>query len=327
MTPVLRAEEWLDVLDAHYLGDFLPQGGAAVKFAVCLDGGEAPAVGRRIAERAQRSGFVTAAVSAETVRIQLIEKLFGAIADQVPWSELSTKILCDFARDHHWQVPERIDSERGLVEQLDACNHLGVEQISLVLQQDCGRRILGDHSLAKDFRVAMTWLARGRLRSGLSGDAAHQQITDWLGGRVSAIRNLRNYQIYTKISRANARHLFGSLCAWIRVAGGPGLVVTIDASRLLSTVRSEIRSQNYTIAAVLDAYEVFRQFIDATDDFEGFLLAVLVPREFLDLDIRGRGVARYPALMGRVYDEVRDRHVANPYGGLIRLGSQQEAAA
>jgi GNAT superfamily N-acetyltransferase len=323
---VLRADDWIDVVDAHYLGDFLPRGGASVKFAVCLDDGETHVVARKIAERAERRGFVTATVSAETVRIQLIEKLFGAIADQVPWNEITTNVLCGFARDHHWQVPERIDPERGLVEQLNECNHLGVEQISLVLQQDCGRRILGDHSLAKDFRVAMTWLARGRLKSGLSGDAAHQQITDWLGGRVAAIRNLRNYQIYTKISRANARHLFGSLCAWLRAAGSPGLVTTIDASRILSKVRSEVRSQNYSIAAVLDAYEVFRQFIDATDDFEGFLLTVIVPREFLELDARGRGIARYPALMGRVYDEVRDRNVANPYGALIRLGSQQEAA-
>jgi len=312
----------MNLLDSTYFREFLPAGGSSVKFAVCLDPADAPRIREAVRGRARERGLLTAAVSADHVKIQLMEKLFGTISDQIPWSDLVTKILCRFAREKDWRIPDAIDPERGLVEQLDELNQLGPQQISLVMQQECGKRILGDRALAKDFRVAMTWLARGRLERGASQDIAHQQITDWLGGRVSAISNMRPYQIYTRINRTNARHLFGSLCAWLRAAGHPGLVTILDASRLVSAQRSDEGTLHYSIAAVLDAYEVLRQFIDATDELDGFLLLVLVPQEFLELDARGRGIGRYPALMGRVYDEVRDKNVANPFGALVRLAEE-----
>jgi hypothetical protein len=67
----------------------------------------------------------------------------------------------------------------------------------------------------------------------------------------------------------------------------------------------------------MDAYEVLRQFVDATDELEGCLIGVLAPLEFLD-DER-RGVERYTALKLRVWDEVRDRQRANPLAALVRL--------
>jgi len=322
MTAAVRLSEWLQVLDESYLEDFLPAGGSSVKFAVCLDPGEMREVHDAIADRVQARGLLATSVSADHVKIQLVEKLFGAIADQLPWSDLATRVLLGFAREKHWRIPDAIHPERGLVEQLDEANHLGREQISLVLQQECGRHILASRALAKDFRVAMTWLARGRLEQAVSRDIALQQITDWLGGRVTAISNMRPYQIYTRINRTNARHLLGSLCAWVRLAGHKGLVTMLDISRLVSNTRSDDGLLNYSIAAVLDAYEVLRQFIDATDDLEGFLLVVLAPPEFLDLDARGRGLGRYQALMARVYDEVRDRNHASPFGALVRVAKE-----
>ncbi len=326
MVPTLDTEHWLDFLDQNYLGEYLPAGGSSVKFAVCYEGADAVAVGARLRARAQDRGFLTAAVASEHVRVQLIERLFGAIADQLPWDDLTTKILIEFARDQHWSIPDPIDPNRGLTSQLEDCNGLGLQQISLVMQQQFGKKILGEHALAKDFRVAMMWLARARLEAGLEGNAVHQQITDWLAGRVNAISNMKPYQIYTKINRANARHLFGSLLAWIRMAGFPGLVTVLDARRVVAKERVSDGTLNFSTAAVLDTYEVLRQFIDATDEFDGFLLAVLVSPEFLNLEPRSKGVGRYPALMGRVYDEVRDKRLANPFTALIRLGRAEEAA-
>lgn len=70
---------------------------------------------------------------------------------------------------------------------------------------------------------------------------------------------------------------------------------------------------------MLDAYEVFRQFIDGLDQLERCLIVVLPDQEFLDEDFLGRGLGAYQALKFRVYDEVRDRRLANPLGSLIRL--------
>jgi hypothetical protein len=324
--PTLGQEFWLDFVDHTYLGEYLPAGGSSVKFAVCYDGADTHAISEQIAVRATTRGFLSAHVSSEEVKVQLIEKLFGAIANQIPWDDLTTRVLCRFASEQHWKIPAAIDPSRGLVAQLDECNGLGHQQISLVLQQECGKKILGDRSLAKDFRVAMTFLARARLESGSHGEVMYQQITDWLAGRVNAISNMKSYQIYTKITRANARHLFGSLLTWVRSAGCPGLVATLDARRVVAGDRYGDGTLNYSTAAVLDAYEVLRQFIDATDEFDGFLLVVLMPPEFLELEAGSKGVGRYPALMGRIYDEVRDRNLANPYTALIRLGRHEEAA-
>lgn len=325
MTPVMTLERWMGTLGPDYLGEFIKDGGSSVKFAVCMEGAEPGDVSQRVRKQAESEGFLTAHVSAETVKIHLIEKLLGAISDQIPWDDLTTRVLSSFARDKGWQVPS-LDPARGVVEQLDEVNQLGRQQVSLVLQREFGRGILENRLLAKDFRVAMMWLARERMDTSFAHGIASQQITDWLGGRISAISNMRQYQIFTKVNRANARHLLGSLCTWIRGAGYPGLVVTIDGARLISAARSDDGTLNYSIAAVLDAYEVFRQFIDATDELEGFMLVVTMPPDFLGLEVRGRGIGRYPALMGRVYDEVRDKNLANPYSALVRLGTAKELA-
>jgi hypothetical protein len=79
---------------------------------------------------------------------------------------------------------------------------------------------------------------------------------------------------------------------------------------------------NYTKSALLDTYEVLREFIDATDDLEHLLMVVTAPATFLDLETSGRGIGRYQALRARVYDEVRDRTLANPMSALIRVGNE-----
>jgi hypothetical protein len=79
----------------------------------------------------------------------------------------------------------------------------------------------------------------------------------------------------------------------------------------------------YSKAATLDAYEVLRQLIDATDELEGLLVAVLMPPELVADETRG--LAAYTALQLRVADEVRDRRRPNPYAALMRLGVRLEA--
>lgn len=73
----------------------------------------------------------------------------------------------------------------------------------------------------------------------------------------------------------------------------------------------------------LDAYEVLRQLIDATDELEGVLLVVLVPPELVTDELRG--LPAYSALQLRVADEVRDRRRPNPYAAMVRLGVRLEA--
>lgn len=318
-TETLTAGEWIAAIDQHYFSDYLPAGGSAVKFAVCYPEADPGTIAANLRSQAENRGFLVSDIDASQVKVHMIEQIFGRVADRTPWDRIVDCTLSRFAKDNQWMVPASFSNE-GMVEQLASLNHLGSQQVSLALQRQIGERILLSRQLAKDFRVAIHWMARARLDSGLRGTPTYQQLTNWLGGRIRLISELKQYQIFSKVARANARHLLGSLLVMIREAGFPGLVVTIDAARLLDAQRPIDGSIYYTKAALFDAYEVFREFIDSTDTLDGLFFSVFVPPDFLDIaNPRGRGIALYPALLYRVYDELRGQGHANPLTTMTRI--------
>jgi bacteriophage exclusion system BrxC/D-like protein len=109
-------------------------------------------------------------------------------------------------------------------------------------------------------------------------------------------------------------------------AGGHGLVLHLDLARLAEVRRPPLPERTgiyYTKAAVLDAYELLRQLIDATDDLVGMLVVAVMPPDLVS-DER-RGLPSYTALQLRVADEVRDRRRPNPFASLVRLEVRLEA--
>ena len=105
------------------------------------------------------------------------------------------------------------------------------------------------------------------------------------------------------------------------------LPILLDITRYLISTRSKNPDDGffYSGPALLDAYEVLRQFIDGTDEMECCLIVVLASKEFLDLDDR-RGLRRYEALKLRIWDEVRDRQRQNPLASLVRLANSNGAS-
>jgi hypothetical protein len=79
----------------------------------------------------------------------------------------------------------------------------------------------------------------------------------------------------------------------------------------------------YSKAMVMDAYEVLRQLVDATDDLAATLVAVVAPLDFVTDETRG--LTSYTALQLRVADEVRDRRRVNPFAALVRLNAAPSA--
>src|SRR5690242_2930788 len=139
---------------------------------------------------------------------------------------------------------------------------------------------------------------------------------------------VRSALIYTRIGRHNARAMLASTTALLLAAGYRGLVVCFDYGRLAVTRRPPVEARNgfyYSKAAVLDAYEVLRQFIDATDELRGVLIVAVMPPELMTDE--SRGLPAYSALQLRIADEVRDRRRANPFAALIRLEVRLEAVA
>jgi hypothetical protein len=139
---------------------------------------------------------------------------------------------------------------------------------------------------------------------------------------------LRPVLISSRIGRHNARHLLLSLARLLLAAGRGGLVLCLDYARLAESRRPPLEQRTgvyYSKAAVLDAFEVLRQLIDATDELRGVLVLAVVPPEIVTDETRG--LPTYTALHLRVADEVRDRRRPNPFAALVRLEVRLEAVS
>ena len=186
--------------------------------------------------------------------------------------------------------------------------------------------LLKDTTLAREFRLAVLRLCQAELATGDVDDDERQAVISWLRVEPVSLRALRSASLYTRISRHNARSLLLSLGTWHRSVTGCGLVLDLDLARFAVSRRPPLDERvglYYSKAAVLDAYEVLRQLVDATDKLRSALIAVTLPPELVSDD--GRGLPAYAALQLRVIDEVRDRRYPNPYAALARLETRLEA--
>lgn len=322
MSAEMRPEDWVRFTAAEYLDDFIKSGGAAVKFVVPFDAPSRAELTRGFMESASDRGYVSVAVSAAETRIHMIDQIFFRIAACVDWTDLARRVLGRLAVQDGYVLP----NETGpFLSTLAGANQIGEDFLRAELRKIIGEKVFRRASLAKDFRIAMTQLCLAQLASEAEGQVITHTMTEWLTGQTKTVGALKPFQIFTRINRTNARFLLESLLDWIRFAGLSGLVLLIDAERLTLAKNPRDGSVNYTKASRLDAYELFRQFIDATDRATGFMLVVVPDAEFLDLSHAGRGINEYQALKFRIYDEVRDMYLANPLAALVRVSSRAPA--
>jgi hypothetical protein len=308
---------WIDFLQTEYLESFIKDGGSSVKFVVPLEEQLQQALEQDILVRGTQSGYVVAHVSSAETRVHMIDQIFFRIAEQVPWRQLSESVLVRLAGTAGYSTPR--PGPESLGQRLAETNGVGLEMLTSDLRPSIETHVFRQQHLAKDFRVAVTQLCLAELSGGPDGRTRIEVITDWLTGRNRAVSAVRPYQIFNRITRNNARHLLESLLLWIRFAGHAGLITVLDVSRLTIARNPRDDLVYYTKAAMFDAYEVLRQFIDATDRMKGCLLIVVPSPEFLDIESEGRGLGAYDALKFRVYDEVHDQRLVNPMAALVRL--------
>jgi P-loop Domain of unknown function (DUF2791) len=320
MTAAIPVTEWVDVLDSEYLSSFIPDGGASVKFAVPLGGGPSTLTGQLGRVAAARDLLLLEA-DASQVKLHMIDQLFFHLSAQVPWKDLARAQLFRLAAKDGYHVDPQ---GSGPVEQLvAAANDIDAAFVRGELRRRITQSVFKDQSLAKDFRVAMTQLCLSELSGGDEGATTSRVILDWLTGRNRAVSAVKPYEIRARIMRTNARLFIESLLSWVRSCGRAGTVLVLDINRLAVSRNPRDEQVFYAKAALLDTYEVLRQFVDATDRLEGCLLIVVASLGFLDTEAGTRGMGAYEALMFRVYDEIRDRELPNPMASLVRLAEEE----
>lgn len=317
MTTAMETREWLQFMQREYLDSFVKEGGSAVKFAVPLEEQVRPVLADGVGQCAEDRDYLVARVNADETKVHFVDHFFFKVADQVPWQRLSREVIVKLAAQRGYAPPS--DGDDPLFVRIADANRVEPGVVRMELLDSIGKQILKHREISKDFRVAMTYLCLAELSGGEDGANTIQVLTDWLTGRNKAIGAVKPYQIFSRINRTNARYLFESLLRWVRFAGCSGILIILDIARLTLARNPRDERLYYSKAAVLDAYEVLRQFIDGTDRLKGCFIVVIPDRAFLDEDVLGRGVGAYQALKYRVIDDIRDRRLVNPLASLVRL--------
>lgn len=317
----LTVPEYAAFLAEHYLADYLPAGGAAVKVAVAGSTDTSARLLRAVGAAADTAGCVFVAVRADDVRLDQVERLFFAVARQVDWDGLAVaavRAAYDVAG---------MPATAGLtVAEVADTYDMDPRELYRSVRRELEERLLRNPLLARELGRAVYRLAQAQLGSSDVDPAEHAAVLGWLRGDKVSAAALRPALITGRIGRHNGRHLLLSLARLLLAAGHGGLVLCLDCARLAAGRRPPLEQRQglyYSKAAVLDAFEVLRQLIDATDELRGVLVLAVVPPELVTDETRG--LPSYTALQLRVADEVRDRRRANPFAALVRLEVRLEA--
>lgn len=313
---MITTNKYLDELEREYLADYIPAGGAAVKFAVTPDG-TVDTLQNGLVRLAGKRSFEIVRVDAAQVKVHMVDKVFNVIAEQIKWNDLAEAFVRATIRNLGLRAPA---DERATVDRLAAENAYDANELRRDLRRSLQRDILQDYELAHEFRIAMLRLCEGVFDD---GDLARQEaelVESWLRGELRTISALKQIRIYQKIARHNARDMLTSLTHWVVKAGRAGLVIELDLRRCAVLKRPDDGLVFYSKPAVLDTYEFLRQLIDGTDDLRScFVLVSISPETLTDPN---RGIEHnYDALKYRIWDEVRDRVRTNPLAALVRTAN------
>ncbi|HEX5562578.1 MAG TPA: BREX system ATP-binding domain-containing protein [Nocardioidaceae bacterium] len=319
---VMRADSYAGFLGEEYLGSYLPAGGGSVKLVVAGDAEVADRFEASLREEADRRDVVMVSVSAESTKAHMVDQVLFAVSREVEWDRIAVALV--HAAYDDIAVPATPGRLR--VAEVAEDHDLDARELYRSVRRRLEQTLLSDSQLPRELRRALLRLAQARLGTGDVAPAEARVVLDWLHGERVALRELRATMIPSRIGRHNARTMLTSLGRLLLRAGRHGLVVHLDLTRLAVARRPPVAERAglyYSTAAVLDAYELLRQLIDATDDLVGMLVVAVVPPELMR-DER-RGLPAYAALQLRVADEVRDRRRANPFASLARLEVRLEA--
>jgi hypothetical protein len=310
----LPLAEWFSVVDREYLAEFVPAGGASVKFAI-LDDMAIGAAADQMLGLGRAHTMLTVHVDAGRTRLHMMHELFFAIARALPWHSLIQRYLEALfaANAYPWPQPGKAMAIPDLATRFAVAPNLMARHLDQWLTADLWQ----DRRLAQDFRAAMLWLCLARVEP--DGREIAAPVLQWMRGEKVAAALLRKVDVSVRISRINARAMLVSLCHFLRKAGVPGLLMVLDV-RQLSHTSAEEGVLRYSPAAVMDAYEVMREIIDDAEHLPGLFVAVLADAELATGDPR-RALSQYAALQMRVWPDVRPGDRQNPVAPLVWLAS------
>ncbi|MBN1188237.1 MAG: DUF2791 family P-loop domain-containing protein [Dehalococcoidales bacterium] len=323
MAECLKPADWLSVMKKEYLQDFIREGGTAVKFVIPLEGDDFQQIKSGLQGIAEQENYACFLIDAANVKVHLTEQIFFQIARQVDWDNLTLSFLHRLLQEHY-RLPEA--QEEFNLKKIAELNGYEEREIRVFVNTRLKDSLFRNYAMTQEFRIAMLMLCHHQLDSEEVPDELCFSIKAWLRGELRLISALKRALIFQKIGRHNARNMLFSLTHWLRLCGWNGMMLTLDISRYLQDRSKESADTlYYSISALLDCYEVLRQFVDDADESEYCFITVLAPSRFLDESDR-RSVDVYDALKLRIWNEVRDKRYVNPLSPMIRVSCCENAS-
>lgn len=235
---IVRADEWLALIEKEYLQDYVKAGGSAVKVISgseeCLSYTSSQL--KKIA--ANNAYFVAYVDPAETYAdgkkkdVHHIHKFFFEVTRTVDWKGWAE----DQARRYLEKIGVYVAEGRQLsdLENIAADNGRDPQDLVNQYQREFATPLITDHGMAIEFRSAVTALGRAQLIPDTITPSTEEVLLAWFAGRASSQKMpgapavLKKIQIFEQINSANARYMLASFCRWLPMTGHSGLVVILD---------------------------------------------------------------------------------------------------
>jgi hypothetical protein len=356
-TPV-SPDAWLDTIQREYLADYIKSGGSTVKF-ISGDSATLANVQTRLHALSEDEGYFHVHLDAgkflpndKRPDLHQIDRFFFAVTETMDWKAQTTSE----ARKYLERRGVVVQPGRDLKDLDGIAQDNGRTPADLInqFQRELVTGYIRDQGLAIDFRTAISALVRAQLLPDAMTPTTEEVLLAWLAGRAmpGSATALKKIQIFERITRTNARHVFASFCRWLPRAGHGGLVVTFDfrpyehkkvartkrqadtlqaleqaiaadASReQLKAILAEGAAEPaiaYSDLAFVQMLAQLRRFLDEIDWFERFMLVILTTPRFYD-EASPRNYWAYDALQSRIGQEIHDVQRANSTAALVHLG-------
>ena len=210
----------------------------------------------------------------------MLQDVFFALARALPWDDLLQRYVEElFTRnDYAWPRP----GVALTMPELASAFGIAVPLLERQRDQWLSRDLWADATLAQDFRSAMLSLCLARLEPAGDAEAAVSRCCNGCRARRSALTQLRQYDIASRINRTNARAMLISLCHFVRKAGaGRAAADPGPAPGAAGRDRGRKRRVRYSPAAVMDLYEVLREMVDDIEHLPGLFLLAMADQALL----------------------------------------------
>jgi hypothetical protein len=231
---LLPVDAWMGVLRDEYLSDFVPSGGAAVKFVTGTQR-ELDQLVPDLKEIARGSGLLHAFLDPAQLLdadrkpdLHRPERFFFAVTKSVGWKAFAA----DQARSYLADLGIEVSPQRDLSDLDGIASDNGDSRDHLLgaFRRRFVNRHIRDYAMGADFRNAVAALTLQQLvPDGLTPTTEEVLLSWFRGGAVpGGAQALKRVQVYERIKTDNAWTMLRSFLHWIPSTGHRGVVVVLD---------------------------------------------------------------------------------------------------